>query len=54
MGIIGGMMKTKQEIEERIVRLEQRQVGLEHNQMATNQLLSKIQALKWVLEEGEC
>lgn len=48
-------MKTKQEVEERIIRLEKRQSNLEtYQHAAANQLLSKIQALKWVLEEGEC
>jgi hypothetical protein len=58
MVMIGGSMKTKQEVEERIVRLEKRQASFKPHEIwaetAVNQLESKIQALKWVLEEGEC
>jgi hypothetical protein len=58
MVIIGGRMKTKQEIKERIERLKERQASFKPHEIwaetVVNQLESKIQALKWVLEEGEC
>jgi hypothetical protein len=51
-------MKTKQEVQQRIERLKERQASFKPHEVwaetVVNQLESKIQALKWVLEEGEC